>query len=383
MDLFDFASCLSDEQQALLASVRRFVANDVLPHIGHWFSEGTFPRELIGTMAELGLFGIDLPTEYGGAGGSALDYGLAMMELEYGDTGLRSFASVQSSLVMYPIFCFGSAEQKAELLPRLASGDLIGCFGLTEPGQGSDPGGMKTTAKSSDGGYVLNGSKLWITNGEIADVALIWAKLDGVVRGFVVDTNTPGLSARPIPRKMSLRASITSELVLEDVEVPTSSMLPDALGLRGPLSCLHKARFGIAWGAIGAMRACFDEALDYSQNRHQFGRPIGGFQLTQDKLVNMRAEIDKALFLTLRTAELIAEGRDKPHHVSMVKRNNVAAALSAARTARTILGANGITADYAAIRHALNLESVLTYEGTHEIHTLIIGAHLTKIPAFS
>ena len=387
LDYCEFESLLSDEERILSRSVRRWVDDRVIPHVGEWFQHEQFPRHLIPELAELGLFGVELPAEYGCAGGSAVDYGLAMMELERGDSGIRSCASVQGSLVMYPIWAYGSEEQRRKYLPKLAKGELIGCFGLTEPDHGSDPGAMKTRAVQDGDDWVLNGAKMWITNSPIADVAVVWAQTGDRgdqrgIRGFLVEAGTPGFSAPITKNKMSLRASITGELVLEDVRVPGSALLPNAAGLRGPLGCLTQARYGIAWGAIGVMQACYESALSYAKERTQFGKPIAAFQLTQEKLAEMVTEISKAQFLTLQVGRIKDKERLRPQQVSLVKRNNVHQALRIARAARTILGANGITTEYAPIRHALNLESVLTYEGTHEIHTLILGADVTGIQAF-
>ena len=333
-------------------------------------------------LGELGLLGVTIPEEYGGPGLSHTIYGLAMQELERGDSGLRSFASVQGSLVMFPIFAYGSEEQKKHWLPKLAAGEKIGCFALTEPDHGSDPGSMETKAQKADGGFVLNGSKMWITNGTLADVAVVWAKLDGVVRGFLVEKEREGFSARPVKGKYSLRASDTAELSFMDCFIPGENLLPGALGLRAPLSCLNEARYGIAWGAVGAAAACYEEALRYAQTREQFGRSIASFQITQQKLVEMLNEITKAQLLVRQLGLLKDAGKAKYYHISLAKRNNVHMALQIARNARSILAAGGITDEYQTIRHMLNLESVLTYEGTHEIHTLIIGEHITGFNAF-
>jgi glutaryl-CoA dehydrogenase len=334
-------------------------------------------------MAELGLFGSTLPAQYGGAEMNNVAYGLVMQELERGDSGIRSFASVQSALVMYPIFRYGSGEQKDLWLPLLARGEKIGCFGLTEPDFGSNPGGMITRAERSSGGYVLNGAKMWITNGSIADIAVVWAKLDGSVRGFLVEKGTAGFSAPEMKGKHSLRASVTSELIFDDVHLPESSMLPGGEGLKLPLSCLSQARYGIAWGAVGAAMACYDSALNYAKSRIQFDRPIAAFQLTQAKLVHMVTEITKAQLLCLQLGRLKDSGKARFQQISLAKRNNVFHALEIAREARGILGANGILDEYPVMRHAANLESVITYEGTHEMHTLIVGEDITGIPAFT
>jgi glutaryl-CoA dehydrogenase len=388
LDYCEFESLLTEDERILSRQIRRWVDERVLPQVGDWFSKAEFPRHLVPEMAELGLFGVELPAEYGCTGGSAVDYGIAMMELERGDSGIRSCASVQGSLVMYPIFAYGSEGQRRKYLPELAKGKLIGCFGLTEPDHGSDPGHMKTRAVRDGNGWVLNGAKMWITNSPIADVAVVWAQTGAHgdpkgVRGFVVEAGTPGYSAPETHNKMSLRASYTGEIVLDDVRVPESAMLPNVAGLKGPLGCLTQARYGIAWGAIGVMQACYEAALSYARERTQFGKPIAGFQLTQEKLAEMVTEISKAQFLTLQVGRIKDKERLRNQQVSLIKRNNVYQALQMARTARTILGANGITTEYTPIRHALNMESVITYEGTHEIHTLILGADVTGIPAFS
>jgi glutaryl-CoA dehydrogenase len=338
--------------------------------------------ELAQKMAEIGCFGLSIPEEYGGGGLSYTCYGLAMQELERGDSGVRSFASVQSSLVMYPIYQYGSEEQKKKWLPKLASAEAIGCFGLTEPDFGSNPSGMITTAVKTDGGYVLNGAKMWITNGTLADVAVVWAKLDGRVHGFLVEKGMKGFSTQEMKGKHSLRASYTGELIFQDCEVPAENLLPGVSGLRGPLSCLTSARFGIAWGAIGSAMATYESALNYSKTRIQFDKPIASFQLVQNKLVWMLNEITKGQLLNYRLGQLHAAGTMRPEHVSMAKRNNVDIALEIARSARDIHGANGILSEYPIMRHAANLESVKTYEGTHDIHTLILGADITGIQAF-
>ncbi|MBR9977755.1 MAG: acyl-CoA dehydrogenase family protein, partial [Bacteroidetes bacterium] len=345
--------------------------------------EQKFPMHLPAMMADLGMFGPTLPEEYGCAGVNNVMYGLIMQELERGDSGIRSFASVQSSLVMYPVFRYGSEEQRQQWLPRLARAQAIGCFGLTEADHGSDPGGMATRATRDGGHFVLEGSKMWITNGTIADVALVWAKLDGEVRGFLVEKGTPGFSAPEMKGKHSLRASVTSELVFQDCRIPAANMLPDAVGLKAPLSCLTQARYGIAWGAIGAAEACYHTALEYAGTRKQFDKPIASFQLVQQKLVFMETEITKARLLALHLGRMKDDGSMTFAHVSMAKRNNVDIALTIARMARDILGANGILDEYPVMRHMNNLESVRTYEGTHDIHTLILGNYLTGIPAYS
>jgi len=373
---------LSEEEREIQGAVGRFVADRVLPDIGDWFERGEFPRELIKEMADLGLLGMHLEG-FGCLGANAVSYGLACLELEAGDSGFRSFVSVQGSLSMFPIHRYGSEEQKQEWLPRMAAGEAIGCFGLTEPDFGSDPANMRTNAKKDGSDWILNGSKMWITNGGIADVAIVWAQTDDGIRGFVVPTGTPGFTTADIHRKVSLRASITSSLYLDDVRLPEGAVLPGVKGMKGPLSCLSEARFGIVFGVIGAARACFETALEYAQTRVQWGKPIGAFQLTQEKLTNMALEIGKASLLALHLGRLKDEGRIQPEQISMGKLNNVREALEIARTARTILGASGITLEYPVMRHANNLESVLTYEGTSEIHTLIIGHALTGLRAYN
>jgi glutaryl-CoA dehydrogenase len=380
-DLLDLEQLLSDEERAIRDAVRDFVREQILPNVAEWFEASEFPRDVAKGLAELGLLGMHL-SGYGAAGASAVDYGLACMELEAGDSGFRSFVSVQGSLCMFPIWRFGSEEQKQEYLPRMAAGELIGCFALTEPDFGSDPGRMRTHARRDGSDWVLSGTKMWITNGGMADLALVWAKVDDDVRGFIVSTNTPGFSSRDIHRKLSLRASVTSELVLDEVRVPEDAMLPDAVGLKGPLSCLSEARYGIVWGAMGAARACYESALEYAKTRVQWGKPIGAFQLTQEKLVNMALELAKGTLLALHLGRRKDEGRLVPEQVSFGKLNNVREALAIAREARSILGASGITLEYPVIRHMNNLESVLTYEGTSEIHTLILGEAITGHRAF-
>lgn len=363
-------------------TVRDFVDEKVVPIIEKHFEEATFPTQLIPEMAGLGMFGANLPEEYGCAGMNNVAYGLVMQELERGDSGLRSFASVQGALVMYPIFTFGSEEHKRAWLPKLANGDKIGCFGLTEPDHGSDPGGMITRATKKGDRWVLNGAKSWITNGSVADVAVVWAKVDDQVRGFLVERGTKGFIAPEIKHKMSLRASITSQLIFEDCEIPEENRLPKAEGLKSPLMCLNQARYGIAWGALGAAMACYQAALDYSKSRIQFDRPIGGFQLVQEKLVYMLTEITKGQLLALQLGRLKDAGKLHFTQTSLAKRNNVAVALETARMARDILGANGISLEFPVIRHMCNLESVKTYEGTHDIHTLILGQEITGLNAF-
>ncbi|MBX7220476.1 MAG: acyl-CoA dehydrogenase family protein [Blastocatellia bacterium] len=385
VDYFNLDAFMSEEELMVRNTVRSFVDEKVLPVIEEAYEQGVYPNELILPMGDLGLYGANLPEEYGCAGMSATAYGIVMQELERGDSGVRSFASVQGSLVMYPIYAFGSEEQKRKWLPELAKGTKIGCFGLTEPDFGSNPGGMITRAERTPYGWKLNGAKMWITNGTVADVAVVWAKTGEdtrSIRGFLVEKGTKGFTAPEIKRKHSLRASITSELIFEDCEIPEENILPGVEGLRGPLSCLNQARYGIAWGAVGSAMATYSAALEYSLSRIQFDRPIGGFQLTQKKLADMITEITKGQMMSLQLGRLKDAGKVTPAQVSMAKRNNVAMALEVARTARTILGANGISGEYPIMRHMNNLESVLTYEGTHDIHTLIIGAEVTGLQAF-
>jgi len=383
VDFLDFDSLLSDEEKLARKSVRQFVDEQVLPIIAKHDREGTFPMNLVPEMAKLGLFGANLKG-YGCAEMSSVEYGVVTQELERGDSGLRSFASVQSGLVMYPIHTFGSDAQKEKWLPLLQQGKAIGCFGLTEPQFGSNPGGMLTRAVKKGDGYVLDGEKMWITNGSIADVAVIWAKCeDGKIRGFLVEKGTPGFKAWAIHGKQSLRASVTSGLAMTDCKIPASNLLPGVQGLRGPLSCLDQARYGIGWGAIGAAMACYDTALSYAKQRKQFNdRPIASHQLVQEKLVWMITEITKAQFLALQVGRLKDQGRVHSSHISMLKMNNVWMARETARMAREILGANGIVDDYCIMRHMNNLESVYTYEGTHDIHKLVIGERITGIAAF-
>jgi len=384
-DFFDLARHYAPEERAIAASVRSFVDARVMPTIADHWEKGTFPAELIPEIAAMGLLGCNLHG-YGCAGLSDIGYGLAMQELERGDSGVRSFASVQGGLVMYPIHAFGSEEQKTRYLPEMAKGKIIGCFGLTEPDFGSNPSGMLSTARDDGDAYVLNGTKRWITNGNLAHVALVWAKLggpQGEVRGFLVPTDRKGFEARLIHKKASLRASVTSELVLEDVRIPKDAVLPDVRGMRGPLSCLTAARFGIAWGVIGSAAACFDSAVDYAKHRVQFaGKPIASHQLVQAKLAEMLTSLSNMQLQVLEAARLKAAKLLQPHHVSMIKRHNARAALEIARTSRDILGGNGISLEYPVMRHMCNLETVYTYEGTHDIHTLILGQHVTGIPAF-
>lgn len=382
-DYMDIDGLLSDEEKMIRSSVREWVDARIMPVIEKSYQSATFPRELITEMAELGLYGANLPEKYGCAGVNNVAYGLMMQELERGDSGIRSFASVQGALVMYPIFAYGTEKQRQHWLPKMATGEKIGCFGLTEPDHGSDPGGMKTTAVKDGDSYILNGAKMWITNGTIADVAVVWAKLDGVVRGFLVEKGTPGFSAPEMHDKHSLRASITSELIFQDCRIPAENLLPESGGLKSPLGCLTQARYGISWGVIGAAMACYDEALNYAKTRIQFDKPIASFQLVQQKLVYMVNEITKMQLLSLQLGRLKDDKKFKFTQVSMAKRNNVYHSLEIARQARDILGANGITAEYQSMRHMCNLETVKTYEGTHDIHTLIIGSDITGIPAFS
>jgi len=382
LDLYALDALYTEEERLVRDSVRRFVDDQVLPIIEEHNRAGTFPRQLVPQMAEMGLLGANL-TGYGCAGLGAVAYGLIMQELERGDSGVRSFVSVQGALCMWPIWKYGTEEQKKRWLPGMAEGKVIGAFGLTEPDYGSDPGGMITRARRKGDNWVLNGTKFWITNGSIADIAIIWAKDDaGTVRGFIVEASRPGYSASDIKGKFSLRASVTSEISLQDVEIPDTNRLPGAEGLPGPLSCLTQARYGIAWGAVGAAQAVFHCALDYSKNRIQFGKPIAGFQLVQRKLADMATEITKAQLLALQLGRLKEKNEANFVHVSMAKRNNVHMALQCARTARDILGANGVHDEYPVGRHMCNLESVFTYEGTHDIHTLILGEKLTGIPAY-
>jgi glutaryl-CoA dehydrogenase len=385
---FDFLhldKSFSEDELLVRRTAREFVEDNLIPIIEECFRTERFPRELVPVMGELGFFGANLEG-YGCAGMSNVEYGLVMQELERGDSGFRSFVSVQSALVMYPIYTFGSDEQKNTWLPALAKGEKLGCFGLTEPGFGSNPGGMTTTARKSGDEYILNGEKMWITSGNIADVAVIWAKVeneDGKVRGFLVETDRPGFKAHEVHGKWSLRASITSGLSLEDVCVPAANLLPGSGGLKSPLMCLNQARYGIGWGAIGAAMACYDTALQYAKTRKQFhGQPIASHQLIQEKLVWMASEISKAQLLSLHVGRMKDAGSVGHEHISMAKRNNVWMALETARIARDILGANGITEDYPIMRHMMNLESVKTYEGTHDIHALILGQHLTGIAAY-
>ena len=372
---------LSDEDRDIRDTVRAFVADKVTPFVGDWFEQGTIPLELATQLGEIGVLGMHLEG-YGCAGTSATAYGLACLELEAGDSGLRSLVSVQGSLAMYAIWRWGSEEQKTQWLPRMAAGEAIGCFGLTEPDAGSDPGAMRTRARRDGTDWVINGTKMWITNGSAAQIAVVWAQTDEGIRGFLVEQGTPGFTTQDIHKKMSLRASITSELILDDVRVPDSARLPEATSLRGPLSCLNEARYGIVWGAVGAARACFQAALEYSKERMVFGKPIAATQLQQAKLAQMATQVNQATLLAMRLGRLKDAGELRPEHVSMGKLANVNAALDVARTARQVLGANGITLEYPVIRHMNNLESVVTYEGTADVHSLVIGGALTGIQAF-
>jgi len=382
LDFLGIDALLSDEERLIRDTVRSFVGDRVLPDVGGWFERGEFPRDLAKEMGELGLFGMHLDG-YGCAGTSATEYGIACTELEAGDSGVRSFVSVQGSLAMFPIWAYGSDDQKARWLQAMAAGDAIGCFGLTEADSGSDPQSMRTSARRDGTDWVLNGSKMWITNGSIADVAVVWAQTDDGVRGFVVPTDTRGFSAANIHHKLSLRASVTSELVFDDVRLQADAVLPGVEGLKGPLSCLNEARFGILFGAVGAARACYEAALAYALERHQFGVPIASFQLTQRKLVGMMVAVNRSMLTALHLGRMRDAGALRAEHISFGKLDNVRAALEVARIARSVLGANGITLDYPVIRHMNNLESVYTYEGTNEIHTLILGQAITGIDAFS
>ena len=382
VDYYNIESLLTQEEIMIRDTVREFVSEEVIPIIEKHNREATFPIHLVPKMAELGLLGNTLPEKYGCTGLNYVSYGLITQELERGDSGIRSFVSVQSSLVMYPIFRFGSDEQKDYWLPLLASGKKIGCYGLTEPDYGSNPSGMVTKAEKVDGGFLLNGVKMWITNGTIADVAVVWAKLDGVVRGFIVEKGMKGFTAPEMKGKHSLKASVTSELIFDNVFLPDKNLLRKTEGLKNALMCLNQARYGIAWGVVGAMMACYDSSLNYSKTRKQFSKPIAGYQMTQEKLVYMLTEITKAQLLNLQLGRLMDKGEAKHVHVSMAKRNNCEKALEIAHISREIHGANGILDEYSVMRHAANLESVKTYEGTHEMHTLILGEDITGIPAF-
>jgi glutaryl-CoA dehydrogenase len=381
-DFLAIDALLDDEEKAIRDTVRQFVRERIVPEVGEWFEQGILPQELVKEVAKLGLFGMHLEG-YGLPGASSVSYGLTCLELEAGDSGVRSLVSVQGSLAMFAIWRWGSEEQKERWLPPMHEGDAIGCFGLTEPDAGSDPGSMRTTARRDGGDWVLNGTKMWITNGTIADVAIVWARTEnGDINGFLVEKGMPGFEAPEMKHKLSLRASVTSELVLKDVRVPEENRFPEVSSLRGPLSCLNEARYGIVWGAVGAGRACFESALDYSKQRMVFGKPIAGYQLTQQKLAEMALEINRATLVALHLGRMKDDGTLRPEHVSMGKMGNVRGAIEVARSARTILGGNGITLEYPVIRHMNNLESVLTYEGTHEVHTLVVGNALTGENAF-
>ena len=380
-DYLSIDSVLSDEERDIRDTVRAFVRERVLPEVGNWFDEGRVPRELIGELGKLGVLGMHLDG-YDCAGTSATAYGLACLELEAGDSGIRSMVSVQGSLAMFAIHRWGSEEQKRQWLPAMAAGEAIGCFGLTEPDSGSDPASMRTYARRDGQDWILRGQKMWITNGSLADVAVVWARTEEGVRGFLVPKGTRGFSTVDIHKKLSLRASVTSELILDEVRLPASAMLPEATSLRGPLSCLNEARYGIVWGAAGAARACLEAAVDYSTTRIQFGKPIASFQIQQQKMAAMALEVNRATLLALHLGRLKDAGRLRPDQVSMGKLGNVNAALEVARTARQVLGANGITLEYPVIRHMANLESVVTYEGTADVHALVIGGALTGIDAF-
>jgi glutaryl-CoA dehydrogenase len=382
LDFLAIDALLDDEEKAIRDTVRQWVRERIVPQVGEWFEQGILPRELVKEVAQLGLFGMHLEG-YGLPGASSVAYGLTCMELEAGDSGLRSLVSVQGSLAMYAIWRWGSEEQKQRWLPPMHEGDAIGCFGLTEPDAGSDPGSMRTRARRDGADWILDGTKMWITNGTVADVAVVWARTEaGEINGFLVEKETPGFEAPEMKHKMSLRASVTSELVLKGVRVPEANRFPEVSSLRGPLSCLNEARYGIVWGSVGAGRACFESALAYSKERIVFAKPIAGYQLTQQKLAEMALEINRATLVALHLGRMKDEGTLRPEHVSMGKMGNVRGAIDVARSARTILGGNGITLEYPVIRHMNNLESVLTYEGTHEVHTLVVGQALTGENAF-
>jgi glutaryl-CoA dehydrogenase len=382
VDFIDVAGLLSDEERLVRETVRSFVRDRILPNVAEWFEEGTLPRELGPELGRLGLLGMHLKG-YDCAGASAVAYGLTCLELEAGDSGVRSFASVQGSLAMYAIYRWGSDAQKSAWLPAMARGELIGCFGLTEPDFGSNPAGMRTSARRAGSDWVLDGTKMWITNGSISDLAIVWAQTENGIRGFIVPRDARGFSAADIHRKLSLRASVTSELVLADCRLPADALLPEAKGLGAPLACLNEARYGIVWGSMGAARSCYETALEYAKARVQFDHPIGAYQLTQQKLVNMLLELNKGTLLALHLGRAKDGGRLHPAQVSFAKLNNVREALAIAREARTVLGANGVTLEYPVIRHMNNLESVLTYEGTSEMHALIVGKEITGLDAFT
>ena len=381
LDYLAIDDVLSDEERDIRDTVRSFVAKEVLPDVAEWFEQGILPRELAPEIGKLGLFGMHL-TGYGCAGASAVAYGLTCLELAAGDSGVRSLVSVQGSLAMYAIWRWGSEEQKQEWLPRMAAGEAIGCFGLTEPDAGSDPGSMRTKARRDGDDWILHGQKMWITNGSIADVAVVWAHTDEGVRGFLVPKGTKGFTTQDIHQKMSLRASITSELLLDDVRLPADAVLPEVSSLKGPLSCLNEARYGIVWGAAGAARACYEAALDYGKERIQFDRPIASFQIQQQKLADMALRVNRSTLLALHLGRMKDAGTLRNEHVSMGKLNNVNDALDVARNARQVLGANGVTLEYPVIRHMNNLESVVTYEGTADVHALVVGGAVTGIQAF-
>ncbi|MFL5825462.1 MAG: acyl-CoA dehydrogenase family protein [Thermoleophilaceae bacterium] len=380
-DFLDLDASLSDEERLFRDTVRAFVQTELLPHVPDWFEAGMLPREIVPELGKLGVLGMHLEG-YGCAGASATLYGLACQELEAGDSGLRSLVSVQGSLAMYAIWRYGSEEQKQQWLPRMAAGEAVGCFGLTEPDAGSDPASMRTRARRDGSDWVLNGAKMWITNGSMSDVAVVWARTDEGIRGFLVEQGTPGFTTQDIHRKLSLRASVTSELIFDDCRLPADAQLPEAAGLGAPLSCLNEARYGIVWGASGAARACLEAAVEYSVTREQFGAPIAALQLTQRRLAEMLRQVTTAQLLALQLGRMKDEGRLRPEQVSLGKLNNVGAALEVAREARQLLGANGVTLEYPVMRHANNLESVVTYEGTAEIHTLVLGAALTGHSAY-
>jgi glutaryl-CoA dehydrogenase len=381
LDFLRLGDGLSDEERLIRDSVRAFVREQLTPHMPEWYERGTLPRELAGQLGALGVLGMHLDG-YDCAGASATAYGLVCQELEAGDSGLRSFVSVQGSLAMFAIWRFGAEEQKREWLPRMAAGEAIGCFGLTEPDAGSDPGSMRTTAKRSGADWVLSGTKMWITSGSLSDVAVVWARTDDGVRGFLVPRDTPGFTTQDIHQKLSLRASVSSELILDDVRLPATAQLPEAEGLRAPLACLNEARFGIVFGAIGAARACYEAALEYAGSRVQFGKPIAAFQLTQAKLAQMLIKVNQGALLAMHLGRMKDAGRLRPEHVSFGKLANVNAALEVCREARQVLGANGITLEYPVMRHMNNLESVVTYEGTAEVHALVIGQAITGHSAY-
>jgi glutaryl-CoA dehydrogenase len=383
LDFYNFSELLSEEEIMVRDSVRAFVDERIMPSVAAHWEAGTFPNEIITELGDMGLLGVTVDPKYGGAGMNSMAYGLICAEIERADSGIRSFSSVQSSLVMYPIEAFGSEEQKMKWLPELASGRKIGCFGLTEPDFGSDPGGLRTRARRDGDDWIVHGQKMWITNGTVADVSIVWARdEDGKIQGFLVEKGSEGFSAPEQKHKWSLRCSVTSELVCDEVRVPEANRLPGVKGLKAALSCLTQARYGIAWGAVGAAQACFDEALRYAKDRQIFDKPLASYQLTQKKLAEMATEITKGQLLVWKLAKMKDAGTMEPHHVSMAKRNNVAMALDIARECRSLLGANGITLEFQAGRHACNLETVITYEGTHEIHTLVLGQALTGIPAY-